>query len=51
MGINEHGVAIGNEAVFTKESYERGVGLLGMRLIDTPIERCRARDLGSAYLC
>ncbi|MEJ5273279.1 MAG: peptidase U34, partial [Spirochaetota bacterium] len=32
MGANEYGLAIGNEAVFTKESVEKS-GLLGMDLI------------------
>lgn len=39
MGANEHGVVIGNEAVFTKASYEKGPGLIGMDLIRLALER------------
>jgi secernin len=39
MGANEHGVVIGNEAVFTKVPYEKGGGLLGMDFIRLALER------------
>ena len=40
-GMNEHGVAIGNEAVFSKEPYEQS-GLLGMDFLRLALERSKS---------
>ncbi len=39
MGTNEHGVTIGNEAVFTREPLEKQPGLIGMDLLRLALER------------
>lgn len=44
MGANEHGVAIGNEAVFTKEKAGLEPGLLGMDLLRLALERATDAD-------
>jgi len=39
MGANECGVSIGNEAVWTKEPYDKEPGLIGMDMIRLALER------------
>jgi secernin len=41
MGVNEHGVAIGNEAIFTKVPYEKQNELIGMDYIRLALERAK----------
>jgi secernin len=39
MGANEHGLAIGNEAVFTRVPYQKEGALIGMDLLRLALER------------
>jgi secernin len=41
MGVNEHGLAIGNEAIFTKVPYDKENGLIGMDFIRLALERAK----------
>jgi secernin len=41
MGVNEHGVTIGNEAIFTKVPYEKGPSLTGMDFLRLALERAK----------
>lgn len=46
MGTNEHGLTIGNEAVFTKVPYVKGDALIGMDLLRLALERAKTAREG-----
>ena len=45
MGVNEKGVVIGNEAIFTKIPYEKENSLIGMDLMRLALERSENSDI------
>jgi dipeptidase len=52
MGINEHGLVIGNEAVFTKIKFtKKNKGLTGMDLLRLALERCQTAIAARATIC
>jgi len=50
MGANEHGVVIGNEAIFTREPLQDG-GLLGMDLVRLGLERAETAHAAKDTIC
>ena len=50
MGANEHGVVIGNEAIFTRETL-RDKGLLGMDLVRLGLDRAESASEAKDVIC
>ena len=44
MGVNECGVAIGNEAIFSRSVQKRGAALLGMDMVRLALERANSAE-------
>ncbi|WP_341486101.1 C69 family dipeptidase [Thioclava sp. GXIMD4215] len=49
-GVNEHGLTIGNEAVWSRLAADQGPNLLGMDLLRLTLERARDADEGLKVL-
>jgi len=50
MGVNEHGVAIANEAVFTRLVNKKSESLLGMDLLRLALEQSQSADEGLSVI-
>ena len=50
MGVNAAGVAIGNEAVFSRRALKRGAALLGMDLVRLGLERSNTAHEAAAII-
>ncbi len=51
MGANEHGVVIGNEAVFTRVPHAKDPALLGMDLLRLALERATSAEEAVEVIC
>lgn len=45
MGSNEYGVTIGNEAIFSREPYQKQPGLIGMDFLRLALERSKTAEV------
>lgn len=51
MGANEHGVAIGNEAILTKVTPDKTPGLIGMDMVRLGLERATNAEEALQLIC